>query len=323
MYYPHSIEEICFDQTHIESVWDEMRPTILSYFQKYIETEGGHSTLEGKIEMLALKFGATSKPKNKPKDSKKVLERLLAEAINAFENERQDYINILDSESLYEYSADVSAFKNTTLKNHVPIIRKTLQNVQAKELDKFRTVFGISHADNLFRVTSNIVNLANELNDDWYSLENFDAVKNYTDLNYNQFDTEDYTVYGVIGGGIKSHFIYKLFPHMFSNRSREAVWGLYYLTNKKTFNCKENSEFLMINLTEGTTQQNYFYPYGLFAFYTIRIFNLLKELYLEQGITLPENYRFVPVDNFLSFVSRSHQAEIDSLKSKISFQYEH
>ena len=70
----------------------------------------------------------------------------------------------------------------------------------------------------------------------------------------------------------------------------------------------------MINANEGTTQQNYFYPYGIFSFYAIKIFNILKELYAKHGISLPIEYRFVAVNSFLSFVSRSHQTEIDVLK---------
>lgn len=71
----------------------------------------------------------------------------------------------------------------------------------------------------------------------------------------------------------------------------------------------------MINADEGTTQQNYFYPYGLFAFYALRIFNKLKALYAIHGISLPTEYRFVAVDeHFLSFVARSHQEEINVLK---------
>ncbi|WP_284653162.1 hypothetical protein [Flavobacterium terrisoli] len=325
MFYPHVIEDICFDQDHIDFVWNEMQANIRIYFKKFIDTEAGHTAPDSELEKLAEKFGATHKPKSKPKDSKKILERLLQEAVAAFESDRQKYSDVLNLDALDEYSSDVSSFKNTILRNQIPIITKTLNNTTAKELDKFRSAFGMSQPGELFNVTSNITNLANELHTDWYSTKIFESIDHYDRLGYHAFDSEDYTVYGAIGGGIKSHFIYKLFPEMFPNRSREAVWALYYLTDKKNFNCKEDSEFLMINADEGTTQQNYFYPYGLFAFYALRIFNLIKKLYAEHGVTIPEEYRFVPVDQFLSFVSRSHQTEIDYLKqkSKISHQYEH
>jgi hypothetical protein len=320
MYYPNcleyenNIEKICYNQDHIDNVWDEMKQIIPVYFQQYIDSEGGHSIQESDIEKLAAKFGSTSKPKNKPKDPKKRLEQLLKESIDDFEKERQSYLDILDLESLEEYKHDVNSFKNTVLKNQIPIIRKTLQNKRAKELDKFRAAFNRAQPGHLFEITSNIVELANKWKNEWYDRKEFENIDSCKDLDYHKLDDEGYTAYGVIGGGIKSQFIYKLFPEMYPSRSREAVWALYYLSSKKKFECKEDSQFLMINANEGTTQQNYFYPYGIFSFYALRIFNMLKELYAKHGISLPIEYRFVAVNSFLTSVSRSHQTEIDVLK---------
>ncbi len=314
MYYPNEIEEICYEQDHIDKVWEEMKQIIPEYFQRYIDTEGGHFIQDSEAEKLAEKFGSTSKPKSKSKDTKKILERLFKEAIDDFNKERQPYLDILDLESLEEYKHDVNSFKNTVLKNQIPIIRKTLQNKQAKELDKFRAAFNAAQPGHLFEVTSNVIKLANGWKKDWYDGEGFEKMENCDDLGYYDLDEEGYTAFGVIGGGIKSEFIFKLFPEMYPSRSREAVWALYYLSSKKKFGCKEDSQFLMINSDEGTTQQNYFYPYGLFAFYALRIYYKLKELYAKHGISLSIEYRFVAVDTFLSFVARSHQDEINVLK---------
>lgn len=51
MYYPNDIEEICYDQAHIEQVWGEICKTIPNYFQKYIDTEGGHSIEESEMAL--------------------------------------------------------------------------------------------------------------------------------------------------------------------------------------------------------------------------------------------------------------------------------
>ena len=294
MYYPNAIEKICYDQAHIEKVWDEIKRVIPIYFQKYIDTEGGHSIQESEIEKLVTKFGSTSQPKSKTKDITKILKILLKESIDYYEKERQYYQKILDLELLEkEYKDDVNSFKNTVLKNEIPIIRKTLQNKQVKELDKFRAAFKSAQSGHLFEVTSNIAKIAYEWRNNWYKENDFEEIDTCDDLGYYDFDEEIYTVYGVIGGGIRSHFIYKLFPEMYPHRSREAVWALYYLSSKKKFGCQEDSEFLMINADEGRTQQNYFYPYGLFSFYALRIFKKLKEFYAEYRLNLPIEYRFV------------------------------
>ena len=102
-----------------------------------------------------------------------------------------------------------------------------------------------------------------------------------SDLN----DDETYTAYGVIGGGIRSHFLYSLYPHAFPNRSQNAVWSLYFLSGKQDFGLADASEFVMIDIKSENmkTQQNYFYPYDLFAFYA------LKNLANAQGSLVQPN----------------------------------
>ncbi len=325
MYYPNDIEDVCYVQSHINQVWEEINATIPAYLQEMIETEGGTAVTNSDMEKLAAKFGASAKAKPKHVDAKAVLERLLKSAIEDFEKERAIYQRVLDAKALEEYKHDVGSFKNTVLKNEVPIIRKTLQNKLAKELDKFRKAFNLAQPGELFKVTNNISALANKWREEWYNSSTFEHIGGWEEMGYDELDSEDYTAFGVIGGGIKSTFLYKLFPEMFPCRNREAVWALYYLSKKQAFGCKEESEFLMINAEEGTTHHNYFYPYGLFAFYTLLLFNRLKQLYAKLGVNIPVEYRFVAVDAFLSFVARKHQDEIDDLKKNANknYQYEH
>lgn len=323
MYYPNNIEEICWDQDHIEKVSNEIQRNIPKYFQKYIDTENGQAISESDIARLAANFGSTSTPRSNPRNTKEILSRLLRESIVNYENDRQSYQDILNLEALEEYKHDVNSFKNTVLKNQIPIINRTL-NSNARELDNFRIAFQRSQAGDLFQVTFNIVELAYQWRTDWYEEDGFEEINTCDDLGYYELDEDEYIVYGVIGGGIKSQFLYKLFPEMYPNRSREAIWALYYLSNKQKFGCHEDSQFLMINVQNGSTQQNYFYPYSLFAFYALQICKQLRVLYSEHGITLPNEYRFVAVDSFLSFVARTHQTEIDTLKQRSnSYHYDY
>jgi hypothetical protein len=80
----------------------------------------------------------------------------------------------------------------------------------------------------------------------------------------------------------------------------------------------------MIKRDVGSTQQNFFYPYGLFALYAIRTYKELKSLYFKNGVKIDPGYRFVIVDSYLSFVARQHQREIDDLKKQSDgYQYEY
>jgi hypothetical protein len=325
MYYPNAIEEICYEQDHIDKVFETIKENIPQYIQEFIDTEGGTISSDVDLDGLKETFKTTEKPKRKKKNIPRILQKLLDTAIDDFNKDRSKYENVLDMVALKEYKEDVNAFKNTVLRNQIPIIQHTLQNRSAKELDKYRKSFNIAGAGELFTVAKNITTLANKWKNKWYDSRTFEKISKYHELDYSQFDDEEYIAYGVIGGGIKSHFIYKLFPCMYPNRSRDAIWALWYLSDKKRFNCKEDSEFLMIDLQKVITQQNFFYPYALFSFYALQIFLELKKVYKIHEIKIPSEYRFVIVDHFLSFVAGKHDAEINSLKSQAreGYQYEH
>ncbi len=188
-----------------------------------------------------------------------------------------------------------------------------MQNKKAKELDKFRVAFVKASAGELYRATRNIVTKAGEWRKDRYNPTTFTTIDTIKELNYYDLDADDYTVFGVIGGGIKSHFLYKLYPEMFPYRSREAVWALWYLSDKKSFGCKQDSEFLMIDIKEGTTQQNYFYPYALFAFYALRIYRKLKSFYTKVTSSIFQ------LNTGLSLSTVFYPLSPDNIKKKSTF----
>jgi hypothetical protein len=316
MHYPNSIEEISYTEDHIDDVLSEIKIQFNDYFNKYINSEGGNNISDDKIKKLAEHFGHKDTPKNKTKDNKVILQSLLKEGMEHYEKDRNNYLEILDLKALDEYKDDPSHFKNKILRDKCPIIRFTLMNKSAKELDKYRKEFSISDPNKLLSVVTNITKFALNYKKNIYDIKKYDTITKVEELKFNDLLSDDYIVYGVIGGGIKSHFLYKIFPDIFPNRSREAIWALWYFTNKKKFNCKEDSEFLMIDLKYLTTQQNYFYPYDLFSYYALNIFQLIKKEFLKYDLEIPNDYRYVPVDSFLSFIFQNHIDEINDLKKK-------
>ena len=317
MYYPNKIEDICYDLEHISKVVDEIKMNFPKYFDEYVESENGNSPNEIDLSALAEKFKISTKAKKKKTNKKENLNRIIGEAIINFEKDRHKYIDLLDFETLEEYETDTSYFKDTILRNQCPIIQHTLQNKKAKELDKYRIAFKNAEPFELLETVKNITEFAEQYKNNISQTIDFDNIRTVGDLKISILEEEDYTVFGVIGGGIKSHFLYKKYPDLFAYRSREAVWALWYLTSKKTFDCKQDSEFLMIDLKDNTTQQNYFYPYDLFTYYIVEIIKLLKSEYNKIGIEFNNKYRFVIADSFMSFVAQKHISEINILKKKV------
>lgn len=310
------VEEICYDHTHIQNVVSEIKKNFDTYFEKYIQTEAGKGISQEDFEKMKRKMGICSDEKRQKKDWSQNYKRIIREAIDDFEKDRNAYIELFDEEALEEAEYDPSSFKSKTLKYECPIIKNTLFS-NAKELGKYKRQYSISDPNELLQVVQTLSQFGEKYQNDVYDPKTYEDAKQYEDLRLENMDTEAFTVYGVIGGGIKSHMMYKVYPNTFPNRSRNAIWALWYLTDKKTFGCKTDSEFLMIDVGKSFTQQNYFYPYKLFAFYAFEIYKLLRDKATELGAYIDTDYRYVIVDSFLSFVENVHDEETSFLKAQI------
>lgn len=288
------------------------------YFSDFVDTTAGTSLSVSDFEKLQQSMGLAGKvTRSKRKnDLSGKYQTIVANALDDFEQNREEYLDLLDEENLEEDGDAVASFKAKRLRDDCPIIRLALYNKQAKELDKYRKAFSLADPKELYRVVVNLRQFAAEYEAD-YSPDDYDDIASYEELGMGRMDSNDCTASGVIGGGIKSHLLYKLYPGLFPNRSRSAIWALWYLTSKKTFGCEMDSEFLMIDVEKSITQQNYNYPYELFAYYAFEIYKLLKEKAAVLGTDIDNNYRYVIVDTFLSFVAGQHDSEITFFKSQI------
>lgn len=310
------VEDVCYEQAHVEKVLDEIKKNFDDHFMRFLDSTGGKSLSLEKIQGLQKKFGIEIQQKKKHSDLTENYKTIIREAVDSFEKDRGDYQKIFRQNWLEDLDEDADVFKSKTLRNECPIIRKTLANKRAKELDKYRSNFSQADADWLLRVVYNLCVFGDDYKQN-YDPNTYDNAQTYQDLKMSLIDTDDYTAYGVIGGGIKTHMLFKVHPAIFPNRSRSAIWALWYLTNKKTFGCKTDSEFLMIDLSKNTVQQNYFYPYQLFAFYAFEIYRMLRDKATEYDVSIDTDYRYVIVDAFMEFIAMEHNDEIDFLKSQI------
>lgn len=312
-----AVESICYDQVHIDKVVDVIKIRFSEYFNDFITLGAGSCVSEKKIQKIATNLGIEDIMGKKSLDFSTKLTDIITESLDNFEKDRAKYKDIFDKEKLEEYEDDPQSFKSTVLKNECPIIHSTLHNKRAKELDKYRYEFSISDPNDLLIVVKKLCCFSEEYYNNFYNKDSYDAIDNYKKLKFSELDTDDYTVYGVIGGGIKSQMLYKVYPSVFPNRSRGAMWALWYLADKESLDCKKNSEFLMIDVEKSITQQNYFYPYELFAFYAHQIFQMLKQKAEANNVYIDLEYRYVIVDAFMSFIAKQHEEEISLLKQQI------
>ena len=318
MYFPNrELEVICYQEAHIKQVLTQIQKNFNTYFERYLETQAGTKITAEELQNIAKQLGNTKITRGK-KDTGIVLKDIMNDVIANFDSDRQSYLDILDLDALNEYEDDPPNFKNTVLRNSCPIIRSTLQNRRAKELDKYRAAFNTADPKELLNVVKNLSNFAQHYSANIYKeteYENFTCIE---EMGLSDLDEDDYSAYGVIGGGIKSHFLFKVYPSIFPYRGRESIWALWFMTDKKTFGCTQDSEFLMINSDKNTTQQNFFYPYDLFSYYAYNIYLLLMNEYKINGIIMDKTYRYVFVDSFLSFIANLYSEDINVLKTALS-----
>lgn len=311
------VEPKCYETEHVEKIVEKIRQNFSAYFERFIETEAGTGITMRDFQALQEKFGVKGVKDNRKKDMSSKFKRIIADSIEEFEKDRQSYLDIFDPELLEEYEEDSATFKSEILRNKCPIIRKTIANKKAKELDKYRYEFGVADADYLLSVVTRLYSVADDYTSDFYNKESYENIDSYQGLNMAEFDSDECTAYGVIGGGIKTLMLNKLNPEVFSSRSRSALWALWYLTDKECFGCQTDSEFLMIDINKCITQQNYFYPYELFAYYAFEIYKMLKDKATELDAYIDPSYRYVIVDAFFEFVASEHENEIGLLQSQI------
>ena len=311
-----SVEKNCFEMSHVNNVVDEIEKNFNSYFDKFLNSEGGMSITPEAFASLQEKFGVDKVKKTSEIKKSDVFRKIMRKSIEDFEKDQQAYLDIFDLESLGEYAYEPHSFKSNILRNKCPIIRKTIQNKKAKVLDKYRADFNMADSFMLLDVVTNLCEFSERYFEEDYSRKEYENIADYQDLKLSDLDTDDYTAYGVIGGGIKSMMLYKVNPEVFPSRSRDALWALWYLTDKKDFGCTMDSEFLMIDIKKVITQQNYFYPYELFAFYALEIFKLIDKKATQMNVSIDREYRYVIVDAFLGFIADVHRTEIDLISAQ-------
>lgn len=309
------VEDKCYTLIHMEKVFKKISDNFPFYFDKYLKSQKSNIPEES-IDKLRDRFMLDSYGKQLVFNERRAFEELAKEAIIDFEKDRDKYKDLFDLDALEEYKDDPQEFKSRALKIETTIIRKTLQNIYAEELDKFRASFNRASPNELLKVVTRLAVFSQNYVSKIYNKEAFEKILNYKDFQFSVLDNEDYTVHGVIGGGIKSTMLYKNYPEIFPCRSRMSLWALWYLVDKDTFGCSMDSEFLMIDIDKNFTQQNYFYPYELFAFYALQIYLLIKKEADKLNVKLDIGYRFVYVEAFLNFVANQHIAAINELSTR-------
>jgi hypothetical protein len=274
----NEVDERIYEEAHIQQVLVEIECNL----PKYIET-----------------FSASP------------LDLVFKEHIREYQKERDAYQSYLDLEALEEFSLDPNAFKNHTRK-YCPIIRRCL-NSQDEVMKQYKQSFNAVSGRELLDAVRNIAEFGRDYVDQFRD-QSHEAASSPSDLGLDLLNDKKYGATGVIGYGVQSSLLYGLNCREFAHRSQNAVWALYFLSNRKDFDLEDGSEFLMVHANEGTVEQNYFYPAQLFGFYSLRVFQMLKAACKELGIDLFDSYRYIYLSAFCDHIGDIHRDDIQTYK---------
>lgn len=251
------------------------------------------------------------------------IREIFAYRIDEFEKEAEKYREAFAQDNLEDCRHDENSFKDYLIKR-CPVITKSWGAQNVKELDEWRKLFAMTPTVVLLDTFENLINFTADY------LENYDETEygkylNADNFNFNEIEEHEYSITGVIGMGIKAITIYHLYPHIFPKRGKLDLFGMYFLTNQNEpyinlfhFPTK-TSEFIMINDEtngkEGTykADQNYWYPYGLFTSYAMKLYRMIVEQCKKMNVALDPHYRYVYVNTYLENISKHHSEDIKTL----------
>lgn len=246
-------------------------------------------------------------------------------AMASYEKEAQKYRRVFDQRALDEFHDDPNAFKQA-LTRDVPIIANTLRQRRA-ELREWQIHFRGARANDLLEVFSNVVDFVAWWSDD-HPAGRYAKLNVPTAFDLDPLDSdESMLITNVIGMGIKSVVLYHLDPERFPPRGRLGLYGLYFLSGKEHFDLpSESSEFLMVNDTapapDGSIimEHNFYYPYGLFSLYALRVFRWINERAETIGLTLNRPMRYVYVEQFFETVCAQHVDDMKTMRAHERFE---
>ncbi|MCA8937741.1 MAG: hypothetical protein KDB68_16210 [Planctomycetes bacterium] len=240
-------------------------------------------------------------------------------AIDDYNSEAEKYRELFSAEAMDEFHDDPNSFKQT-LMHDVPVTARTLRQKRA-ELKEWQMHFRRSSPNDLLTVFANVM----DFQETWREAHPPAEYAGYDALEEFELDPldddETMRILKVVGMGIKSIILHHLDAGRFPARSRYGLYGLFFLTGHNTFGLpSDSSEFVMINDEDPTSSgslimdQNYWYPYGLFSLYALRISRWLEPHINAGGVKFDANLRFVFVERFFKLICDEHNDDLKTMR---------
>lgn len=174
------------------------------------------------------------------------------------------------------------------------------------ELDQYKESFKDADPLEIYATVYNILIAAKD-----YAAKNIPFARRSTveSLELDFLHEDQYMLRGVIGRGIRSEILYRLYPGTFAIMTRRNLWGMYFLTDA--------DEFLVDQFDDETlryrTSTEWEYDYPRFCFYSNFLANLIDAAYKQVAISMDQSMRFGYVNFFLNALADANKNQIKKL----------
>jgi hypothetical protein len=298
---------------HITAVLDVMLIKLDDYFARFCAAPP--STEADLVAVLGNLGEVQTSSKNKQSDTRSwLLERWATGLKKHYDKEERKYKAMFSEQRMEKFrDGNPKNFKDR-LKTDCPVIHRSLRS-KAEEMQEWKESFARAKPQEMFDTFEEVLDFARP------HVEAFENDLPETSLLPDTFaelaafsDEPNLSLPGVIGAGIKSTVVYYLFPSHFHRAVRHSLFGFYFLSDMQAFGLPSGTnEFIMINDTDKRREQrgseynykidqNYWYPYDLFMFYSYWLFHKLECRSENYGVPLDPDFRFAYVFTFLHFV---------------------
>lgn len=235
----------------------------------------------------------------------------LKSKIKAIEEEVSEYCSEFfenfNDDTLDDLEEDLSSFKNEIFAEKLWTVRSALHDVSNPELDRYRESFDNATPREIFIHTRAVLD-ATKI----YLKENFpkidlSKVSDVHDLNLDYLDDEKMFMTGVIGYGIRSELLHRMYPSAFAIMTRRTLWAMFFLTNQNEFIIDENRN------GQSRTSHYWNYEYDRFCYYNNFLTNMFDVYLKRYKITIKPELRFGYINLMLVEFSRQYREEINDL----------
>ena len=246
------------------------------------------------------------------KDNKQEVEKLkklLAEMEQEVIAYRDDCISNFNESMMAIYEDDLDAFKTEVFANKLWTVRSALHDMSNPELERYRDSFDNATASEVYEHVNAILVATRDYVKNVFPKISIKSIQKIEDLKLDFLNEDDLLMSGVIGLGIRSELLHRLYPGIFPIMTRRTLWGMFFLTDQEEFVVDENRD------GRSRTSHQWNYEYDRLCFYNNYLMNIMEKYLEKHKIKIKQELRFGYINVMLVKYAEKYKKEIEKLYS--------